>query len=100
MQEQTTSRTARISALYRLAAIAGQGEAMPLPDAINMTVPTRAALDAIAADFTAAAVEFERRGGNHVQELIVSRPGLVYRVRYHGPALPSVQAAAEQEASA
>lgn len=100
MQEQTTSRTAQISALYRLAALAGQVEAMPLPDAINMTVPTRAALAAVAADFTAAAVKFERRGGNHVQELIVSRPGLIYRVRCYDSALPSVQAAAGQEASA
>lgn len=100
MQEQTTSRTAQISALYRLAAIAGQVPAMPLPDAINMTVPTRAALAAVAAGLASTGTPFEWREGCHIRELIVPLNGLTYRIRCYDSALPSVQAAAGQEASA
>lgn len=94
------NRTAQVTGLHHLAAIAGQVPAMPLPDAINLTVPTRAALAAVAAGLASTGTPFEWREGYRIRELIVPLNGLTYRIRCYDSALPSVQAAAEQEASA
>lgn len=101
MQEQhTTSRIAQISALIRLAAIAGHVPAMPLPDAINTTVTTRDDLAAVAAGLAANGTPFAWREGCHVQELIVPLGGLTYRVRWHGPGVPTAQQAAARQETA
>ncbi|GHE33109.1 hypothetical protein GCM10017673_40050 [Streptosporangium violaceochromogenes] len=98
-EQRVASRVTQTSALIRLAAIAGHVPAMPLPDAINTTVPTRAALAAVAVGLAANGTPYQWREGCHVQELIVPLGGLTYRVRWHGPAIPTAQQTAATTSS-